>query len=151
MFQSKVEEYFKFAKSDFLLDYISSYRQLNDFISNPMVIIAKVTLYCNNFQTLIDRIDRTCAKDQIMTLLEIWEILTSMHISSNKSKWHLSHLLALNHILLKCIVCWLHLIVTYEIVHRLSINYTSLWDAADELFAWFITESTGLIASGAIC
>ena len=27
----------------------------------------------------------TCAKDQMMTLLEIWEILTSMH----NSKWHL--------------------------------------------------------------
>ena len=50
-----------------------------DFISNPVVELLVIidTLYCNNFQKLTDGIDSTHAEDQMMTLVEIWEILTS--------------------------------------------------------------------------
>ncbi len=49
-----------------------------DFISNPKaelyLIVAKDTLYCNNLQNLTDGIDSIFAKDQMMTLLEIFDL-----------------------------------------------------------------------------
>ena len=60
-------ENIKFAKSDFLLDYISSdYSQLNDQ-SQP-----KIHFTVTIFKNLTDGIDSTCAKDQNNDIIGNW-------------------------------------------------------------------------------